>query len=400
MRAILQDVRNGEVSTYDVPPPELRPGGILVRTAFSTISSGTERATVETSGKSLFGKALARPDLAKQVLAFASTNGIKAAYEKVRMRLDTLSPLGYSCSGVVIGVGEGVTDFQNGDRVACAGGGYANHCEVNWVPRNLAVRVPESVALDAASLTTIGAVAMQGLRQSEVKFGETVAVIGTGLVGLLTIQLARAAGCRVIAIDRDPNRVQKAGSMGAHLALATSDPHLQIAVHDFSRYGADAAIVTAAAPSAEPMELAAQILGDRGRIVVVGSVGMGVSRSNLYNKELTILMSRSYGPGRYDPRYEEGGNDYPVGYVRWTERRNMEAFLDCLALRSIDVTPLLERRYSIDEGRQAYEVLKSYDAYTVILEYPNGSEAVERAASEVLTLRPRLSERLQVGCIG
>ncbi len=400
MRAILQDVRTGDVGTYDVPPPELRSGGILVRTAFSTISSGTERATVETSGKSLIGKALARPDLAKQVLAFASTNGIKAAYEKVRMRLDTLSPMGYSCSGIVIGVGEGVTDFQNGDRVACAGGGYANHCEVNWVPRNLAVRVPESVALDAASFTTIGAVAMQGLRQSEVKFGETVAVIGTGLVGLLTIQLARAAGCRVIAIDRDPNRVQKAGSMGAHLSLATSDPRLQVAVHDFSRYGADAAIVAAAAPSAEPLELASQILRDRGRIVVVGSVGMGVSRPNMYNKELTLSMSRSYGPGRYDPRYEEAGNDYPVGYVRWTERRNMEAFLDCLALPSIDVTPLLERRYSIDEGRQAYEVLKSHDAYTVILEYSNGSEVLERAPSEVLTPRARPSERLQVGCIG
>jgi predicted dehydrogenase len=399
MRAILQDVQNGEVRTYDVPRPELRPGGILVRTAFSTISSGTERATVQTSQKSLLGKALARPELAKQVLDFARTNGIKAAYDKVRMRLDTVSPLGYSCSGVVIGVGEGVTDFQSGDRVACGGGGYANHCEVNWVPRNLAVRVPESVALDAASLTTIGAIAMQGLRQSEVKFGETVAVIGTGLVGLLTILLARAAGCRIIAIDRDPDRAQKAGSMGAHLALATSDPRLPIAVHDFSRYGADVAIVAAAAPSAEPLELAAQILRDRGRVVVIGDVNMGVSRPNMYHKELTLSMSRSYGPGRYDPNYEEVGQDYPVGYVRWTERRNMEAFLDCLASRSIDVTPLLERRYSIDEGKQAYEVLKSRDAYTVILEYPC-SEVQASAAIQVAASRARVSGRLQVGCMG
>jgi len=400
MRAILQDVRDGEVGTYDVPRPEVRANGILVRTAFSAISSGTERATVETSEKSLLGKALARPDLVKQVFEFARSNGIKAAYDKVKSRLDTLSPLGYSCSGVVIGIGEGVSDFQNGDRVACGGGGYANHCEVNWVPRNLAVRVPESVALDAASLTTIGAIAMQGLRQSEVKFGETVAVIGTGLVGLLTILLARAAGCRIIAIDRDPNRAQKAGTMGAHLALATSDPRLQIAVYEFSRYGVDAAIITAASRSAEPLETAAQVLRDRGRIVVVGDVNMGVSRHNMYHKELTLSMSRSYGPGRYDPRYEEAGNDYPVGYVRWTERRNMEAFLDCLALGSIDVTPLLERRYSIDEGGRAYEVLKSHDAYTVILEYPNRLEGHTPATPQVPSQRTRLSGGVRVGCIG
>jgi predicted dehydrogenase/threonine dehydrogenase-like Zn-dependent dehydrogenase len=400
MRAILQDVRDGEISTYDVPRPELRPGGILVRTAFSTISSGTERATVQTSEKSLLGKALARPDLVKQVVDFARSNGIKAAYDKVRSRLDTLSPLGYSCSGVVVGVGKGVTDFQHGDRVACGGGGYASHCEVNWVPNNLAVRVPESVALDAASITTIGAVALQGFRQSEANFGETVVVIGAGLVGLLTILLARAAGCRVIAIDRQRSRVEKAESLGAHLALEASDPRLQAAVQYFSRYGADAAIVTAAAPTAEPVELAAQILRDRGRIVVVGDVGMGVSRPNMYHKELTLSMSRSYGPGRYDPGYEEGGNDYPVGYVRWTERRNMEAFLDCLALRSLDVTPLLERRYSINEGRQAYEVVKSQDAYTVTLEYGNCSEVVEPALAEVSTPKTRRTECLQVGCIG
>ena len=400
MRAILQDVRNGEISTYDVPQPELRSGGLLVRTAFSTISSGTERATVETSEKSLLGKAMARPDLVKQVVEFARSNGIKAAYDKVRSRLDTLSPLGYSCAGVVIGVGDGVTDFQNGDRVACGGGGYATHCEINWVPQNLTVRVPDSVALDAASLTTIGAVALQGLRQSEVRFGETVVVIGAGLVGLLTILLARAAGCRVIAIDRQGSRVEKAASLGAHLALETSDARLNVAVRGFSRYGADAVIVAAAAPNAEPLELAAQILRDRGRIVVVGDVNMGVSRPNMYHKELTLSMSRSYGPGRYDPRYEEAGNDYPVGYVRWTERRNMEGFLDCLALRSIDVTPFLERRYSINEGRQAYEALKSEGAYTGILEYGNCSEQLVPASLKVSIQRALLSGRLQVGCIG
>lgn len=396
---MLRDVRTGEIGTYDVPSPELCAGGILVRTAFSSISSGTERAAVETAEKSLLRRAMARPDVAMQLFEFARTNGVKAAYDKVKIRLDALSPMGYSCSGTVVGVGEGVSEFQNGDRVACAGVGYANHSAVNWVPRNLAVRVPELVALDAASLTTIGAIAMQSLRQSEVRFGESVVVIGAGLVGLLTILLAQAAGCRVIAVDRDEGRVRKAGVLGAHLALLSSDSRLPVAVRDFSRYGADAAIVTAATPTAEPLELAAQILRDRGHIVVVGDVGMGVSRSNMYHKEITLSMSRSYGPGRYDPQYEEAGNDYPVGYVRWTERRNMEAFLDSLASRSIDVTSLLERRYSIDEGARAYEELKATGAYTVILEYPNNADRAPAAAGNAAP-RARIPERLQVGCIG
>jgi hypothetical protein len=199
---------------------------------------------------------------------------------------------------------------------------------VNWVPCNLAVRVPDAVSLEAACLTTIGAIAMQGLRQAHLAFGETVVVIGAGLVGVLTMQQARAAGCRVVAVDLEASRVERATSLGAHLALLASDPGLPQAVADFSRYGADAAIVTAATRSAEPLELAAKLLRECGRIVVVGDVGMGVSRRDMYHKELTLAMSRSYGPGRYDPSYEEAGKDYPVGYVRWTERRNMEAFLD------------------------------------------------------------------------
>jgi len=398
MRAILEDVRTGEIATHEVPQPELRPGGILVRTAFSAISSGTERAKVEAAEKSLLGKAMARPDLVKQVLDFARTNGVKAAYDKVRSRLDTLSPLGYSCSGTVIAVGEGAQDFQCGDRVACGGGGYANHCEVNWVPANLAVRVPESVPLEAASLTTIGAIAMQGLRQAKVAFGETVAVIGAGLVGVLTVKLARAAGCRVVAIDLNESRVEKAKSLGANLALLASDPRLRVAITEFSRYGADAVIVTAATHSAEPLELAAEILRDRGRIVVVGDVGMGVSRPNMYHKELTLAMSCSYGPGRYDPSYEEGGCDYPVGHVRWTERRNMQAFLDFLASGAVDVSPLLETRYKVNNAGQAYAQLRSGEAYTAILEYP--SEQAGKITPIPLP-RPQVPVGgLRVGCIG
>jgi predicted dehydrogenase/threonine dehydrogenase-like Zn-dependent dehydrogenase len=399
MKAILEDRRTGKVGSYDVPVPELRRGGVLVRTAFSAISSGTERASVETSEKSLFAKAMARPDLVRQVVDLARTSGVKSAYQTVKTRLDTLSPMGYSCSGVVIGVGEGVTEFQPGDRVACAGATHANHCEVNWVPVNLAVRVPDTVSLEAASLTTIGAIAMQGLRQAQVAFGETVVVIGAGLVGILTILQARAAGCRVIAIDLDPARVEKATSLGAHLALLASDPGLPQAVAAFSRYGADAAIVTAATRSAEPLELAAKILRDRGRVVVVGDVGMGVSRRDLYHKEVTLAMSRSYGPGRYDPSYEENGIDYPVGYVRWTERRNMEAFLDFLASGSVDVSALLQQRYRADDGERAYSELLSGQAYTAILEY--GEIAVQTSPQLKVVPAARLrANRLKIGCIG
>ncbi len=400
MLALLTDRKSGEVSTYDVPAPELRPGGILVRTQYSAISAGTERATLELSAKSLLAKAKARPDLVKQVIEYARQNGVKAAYEKVHAKLDTLTTLGYSCAGEVISVGDGVHEFRVGDRVACGGGTYANHAEINFVPRNLAVPVPSQVSSVAASLTTIGAIAMQGVRQAEVGIGETVAVIGAGLVGVLTIQILRAAGCRVVAIDLSPQRVKRAADFGANLAVAADDPMLASSIKEFSRYGVDAAILTAATDSAEPAEMAAKILRDRGRIIVVGAVGMGVSRNNMYMKELSLTLSRSYGPGRYDPQYEERGIDYPIGYVRWTERRNMEAFLDLLAAGQIDVTPLLEHRYAIEEGAKAFTDLKN-GLYTAILEY-NGASAVPQRSmpAVVLAARPRIVDEVRVGCIG
>jgi len=370
-----------------------------VRTQYSAISAGTERATLELSSKSLLAKAKARPDLVKQVIEYARQNGVKAAYEKVHAKLDTLTTLGYSCAGEVISVAEGVHEFRAGDRVACGGGTYANHAEINFVPRNLAVRIPSQVSSVAASLTTIGAIAMQGVRQAEVVIGETVAVIGAGLVGMLTIQILRAAGCRVVAIDLSPQRVKRAADFGAHLAVAADDPTLASSIKEFSRYGVDAAILAAATDSVEPAEMAAKILRDHGRIIVVGAVGMGVSRNNMYMKELSLTLSRSYGPGRYDPQYEEGGIDYPVGYVRWTERRNMEAFLDLLAAGQIDVTPLLEHRYAIEEGAKAFADLKN-GLYTAILEYNGASAVSQRSMPAVVAARPRIGDEVRVGCIG
>lgn len=401
MKALLEDMKSGEVAMYEVPAPEIMPGGVLVRTAFSAISAGTEKVKIESGKKSLLGKAMARPDLVKQVIDSAKVNGVKAAWQKVQARLDTLSTMGYSCSGYVIGVGEGVTGFKIGDRVACAGAGYANHCEINCIPKNLVANVPDNVSLDAAALTTIGAIAMQGVRQANVTFGETVAVIGAGLVGVLAIQILRAAGCRVIAIDLSRERVEKAASLGAHLGLSSADSNLEIAIHTFSRNGVDAAIITAATKSAEPVELAAKLLRDRGRIAIVGDVGMGVSRGNMYMKELSLLMSRSYGPGRYDPQYEEGGCDYPIGYVRWTEKRNMEAFLDLISCGSLNVEPLLANRYPVEEGGKAYVDLKT-GIYTGIIDYHASANVISTSVllNAPRAAQPRPLDKVRIGCLG
>lgn len=402
MQAILEDMRSGQIMSCEVPQPELHSGGILVRTAFSAISAGTERAHREQVQKSIIGKALARPDMVRQVVDFARKEGLAAAYHRVQNRLNSLSPLGYSCAGTVIAAAEGVAEFEAGDRVACAGGGYANHSEINFVPRNLAAKIPPSVDFAAASLTTIGAIAMQGLRQANVTFGETITVIGAGLVGILCIQLAKAAGCRVIAIDLNSSRLQTASEMGADLSLCSAERNIFGAVERFTGFGADAVILTAATPSNEPMELAAALVRDRGRIVIVGDVGLGVSRHHVYQKELSMTLSRSYGPGRYDPRYEEDGIDYPIGYVRWTEKRNMEAFLQFLASGTINVDRLVKHRFPVHEAERAYGVLKSAGIFTALIEYPllatNASSIAPPAAPTRTSGRE--SGQIRIGCIG
>jgi len=400
LKALLGDLRSGDINVVEAPEPELREGGALVRTAFSALSAGTEQALLDTAKKSLLGKAFARPDLVRQVIRFARTDGIRTAYNRVQTRLGSASPLGYSCAGVVLAAGIGVQEYQPGDRVACAGVGYANHSSVNFVPKNLLAKVPNSVGLDAASLTAIGAIAIQGLRQADVRFGETVAVIGAGLLGVLTIKLAKAAGCRVIAIDVQTSRAEEATQFGADLALLADDDQASIAVRNFSRYGADVVIITAATPSTEAIELAAEISRDKGRIVVVGTVGLGVSRSSVYGKELSIVMSRSYGPGRYDPQYEQAGVDYPIGYVRWTEQRNMEAFLQFLASGRIDIAPLIQHRIAIDQGEKAYNNLRASGAYTLLLEYPQAAAQCDSKVDSREYNQAARPEGLRIGCVG
>ena len=330
MKQVVQNLKSGEMRLVEIPSPQAGPGRVLVRNAFSLVSAGTERAMVSLARSSMLGKARQRPDLVRQVINKARQEGLASTYQKAMGRLDRLSPLGYSCAGTVVALGAGVTDLQVGDRVACGGAGYANHAEVVSVPRNLIARVPDDARLEDAAFTTLGAIALHGVRQAQPTLGETVAVIGLGLVGQLTAQLLKANGCIVLGMDLDVGRCKLAEHLGCD-GVAGSDEALAALVSERTEgAGADAVLIAASTKANGPIQLAAEISRDRGRVVVVGLVGLAVPRRPFYDKELDLRLSRSYGPGRYDASYEEGGQDYPIGYVRWTEGRNMTAFLDLL----------------------------------------------------------------------
>jgi polar amino acid transport system substrate-binding protein len=388
MKQVVQNFRTGELKVEDLPPPALRRGGVLVRTAFSLISPGTERTIVETAQSSLIGKAISRPDLARQVVDTLRREGLASTYQKVKSRLSQMKPLGYSASGEVMAVGDGAEEFRVGDRVACAGAGYASHAEVIFVPRNLCCRVPEGVALDAACYTTVGAIALQGVRQADPRLGETAAVIGLGLVGQLTVQVLKAAGCRVLGIDIDQTACERAERSGADaVASDYASAAARCAALTEGR-GVDCIIITAGTKSSEPIEQAAELARDRARVVVVGLVGMDVPRQSFYAKELELRLSRSYGPGRYDPEYEEKGTDYPIGYVRWTERRNMDAFLRLIADGKVNTSLLTTQRVAISRGTEAYDLILNgrERCCGVVLEYPDSNRAdsqVPRIAAKV-----------------
>ncbi|HEU4387717.1 MAG TPA: zinc-binding alcohol dehydrogenase, partial [Blastocatellia bacterium] len=340
----------------ELPPPALRPGGVLVRTAYSLISAGTERSTVKTAQSSILGKMIERPDLVRQGIQTLKREGLRATLDKVKSRLNQIKALGYSASGRVIAVGQGAEEFRVGDPVACAGVGYASHAEVIFVPRNLCARVPADALLESACYATVGSIALHGIRQSEVQLGDVAVVIGLGLVGQLTVQMLRATGARVIGYDIDPAACELAEQSGAS---CTSDEEVLQQKCDrlADRRGADCVLITAASKSNRPVELAAEIARDRGRVVAVGLVGLDVPRDLFYSKELELRLSRSYGPGRYDPVYEEKGVDYPVGYVRWTEKRNMEAFLQLAAEGTVNTARLTTHRFPIERAGEAYDLL-------------------------------------------
>jgi polar amino acid transport system substrate-binding protein len=357
MKQILQDSKTGEVKVMDVPQPAAQRGRVVVRAAASLISAGTERMTVDSARKGLLHRARENPDKVKQVLQRARSEGVLNTVNAVLTKLGTSTALGYSASGIVVRPGADVTEFRVGDRVACAGVGYASHAEVLSVPKNLCVRLPEGASFEAGAFATLGAIALQGVRLSEPTLGESFVVIGLGLLGQLTVQLLKANGCRVFGLDLDPQKVELALALGADRAML-NDEDARAAVMEWSRgRGADAVLITAATSSNQPVELAGEISRLKGRVVAVGLVGLDVPRALYFKRELTLKVSMSYGPGRYDPEYEERGHDYPFAYVRWTEGRNMEAFLDLVAEGRVNVERLITHRFPIEEGERAYRLI-------------------------------------------
>jgi predicted dehydrogenase len=422
MKQLLQNLRTGETEISEVPVPTPKPGMALVRTSASLVSAGTERTLVEFAGKSLLGKARSRPDLARQVLDKARREGLLTTVEAAFNRLDQPMPLGYSSSGTIVALGEEMEGFQTGQRVACAGGGYAVHAEYNVVPKNLLALLPQGVDHESAAFTTLGSIALHGFRLAEIQLGERVAVIGLGLLGQLAVGIASAAGCRVLGVDLDPRRVRLAEEMGAQAVIRDE---AQEAAQSFSRgQGCDAVLICADTPSSDPVELAGEIARDRARVVALGAVGLHIPRKIYYEKELSFVNSRSYGPGRYDPSYEEGGQEYPIGYVRWTEGRNLEAFVDLLASGRIDVTPLITHRFPIEDAPEAYRMItsKTKEHFVgVLLTYPHAVSPGETAGIETgrteaeapvneaqlpatvekaATVKSREPERINLGVLG
>lgn len=362
MKQLWQNISTGKASIAEVPAPVAGPGQILVRVMASLISAGTERSVVEFAEKNIMEKAIARPDLVKQIVQKARRDGWLSTFEAARNRLETEMVLGYSNAGVVIEVGEGAGVFKVGDKVACAGGGFASHSEIVRIPRNLAAIIPQGAGLleipfEAAAFATVAAIAMQGLRLAELQIGEVVAVIGLGLIGQITVQLASANGCIVVGMDPNLDRCRLAERFGCAATAQSDEEMAAITLNRSEGRGADAVLIAAATSSDGPVSLAAEIARDRARVVAVGAVGLKLPRKPYYMKELDFRVSRSYGPGRYDSEYEEKGRDYPAGYVRWTEGRNIGSILQLLAAGRLSFSPLITHRFPIEQADRGYELI-------------------------------------------
>ncbi|HUE85924.1 MAG TPA: bi-domain-containing oxidoreductase [Vicinamibacterales bacterium] len=378
MKQILQNLGTGVTEVADVPCPSVAAGQLLLRTSRTLISAGTERMLIDFGKANPLEKARRQPDKVRQVLEKVKTDGLIPAIEAVRNKLDQPLALGYCNVGRVIGIGRGVHGFADGDRIASNG----KHAEVVTAPVNLCARIPDTVSDDHAAFTVIGAIALQGIRLVQPTLGETVVVTGLGLIGQMTVQLLRAHGCRVLGIDVDAARLELARTFGAEVVNVSDSADPVAAATEFSRgRGVDAVLVTAATTSSEPMHQAALMCRKRGRIVLVGVTGLELSRDDFFKKELSFQVSCSYGPGRYDPAYEEKGHDYPVGYVRWTEQRNFEAVLDMMADGRLDPQRLISHRFALQDAQAAYEIVSGAEpSLGILLNYP---EEVDRPDAEV-----------------
>ena len=379
MLQVLQYQKDGEIVIEDLPAPLCPDNGILVRTAFSLISAGTEKTSVSNTQSSLLQRAKKQPEQAKLVLDNLKKEGIISTFKKVQSKLDSYKTLGYSASGIVIE--SRCDEFFPGDRVACAGAGYATHSEIIAIPKNLAAKIPENVSFEDAAYTTVATIAMQGVRQADVRLGENVAVIGLGLIGQITVQLLKASGCRVCGLDINESLFESAKKYGCDECYPSSKEYIS-GIKAFTKgLGYDSAIITASTDSNEPMELALNLTRKKGRIVIVGGVPMNVSRSPFYEKELELTISCSYGPGRYDPNYEEHGIDYPAAYVRWTENRNMMAVLELVSQKRLDVSSMTTHIIDVTEAEKAYDMItgKVKDDYLgILLKYPENQNSIQR----------------------
>jgi len=383
--------------------PALQKGRVLVRTVASLISAGTERAAVELVSKGLVKEARQRPDLVKAVVAKVKSEGLLNTFASVRDKMAASQSLGYSAAGIVEAVAEDVTEFRAGDRVACAGVGFASHAEVLSVPKNLCVHLPDGVSFESGAYGTLGAIALQGVRLAEPTLGESVVVIGLGLVGQLTVQLLKANGCRVFGLDLDQSRVALALELGADKAVVSSEAATK-EIETWTRgHGADAVLITAATDSNQPIELAARVSRLKGRVIVVGMTGMDIPRAPFFSRELKLVISMSYGPGRYDPEYEERGHDYPLPYVRWTEKRNIESFLELIGDGRLNVERLTTHRFSIKEADRAYQLISGElqePNLGVVLNYDPGAEVIRKVSLGAASPVRKSEKSIGLGVIG
>ena len=399
MQQLTQNLRNGEMQLLEVPFPALPAGCILVRNHFSLISTGTEGKTVKDARLGYVAKARARKDEVSKVIKAARTFGLLNTYKMVMNKLDAPSSLGYSCSGEVIAVASDVTAFRVGDHVAC-GGNTAVHAEVVAVPVNLCVRLSPSVALNQAAFTTLGSIALQGVRQADLRLGENCAVIGLGLVGQLTVQLLKASGVKAFGIDVDPRVVQLAKDCGADIAIERQREDLESVLYEATAgHGVDAVIITAGTDSTDPIDLAGVLARKKGKVIVVGAVPTGFKRANYFKKELDLRMSGSYGPGRYDAEYEEGGIDYPYAYVRWTENRNMQAFADLLSDNKLNIDKLISHTFDFKNAPKAYDIIveKSEQFLGILLSYDLSNELKKTVRISEKSFEPHAAN---IGLIG
>jgi len=398
VKQVLQNLKSGIVEVTEVPCPLVRPGSVLIRSRASLISAGTERMLVEFGKSSLLAKARAQPDKVRQVLDKIKTDGLLPTLEAVFSRLDEPLPLGYCNAGTVVEIGDGVGDFKVGDRVISNG----PHAEYVCVPRNLCAKIPEGVSDEQASFTVLSSIALQGIRLLEPTIGETIVVTGLGLIGLVAVQILRANGCRVLGIDLDPSRLELARSFGAETVDIRSGADPIAAAQAFSKgVGVDGVLITASSKSNEIMKQAATMCRKRGRIVLVGVVGLELSRSDFYKKELSFQVSCSYGPGRYDAEYEDRGRDYPLPFVRWTEGRNFSAILDLLASGSVDVQALISKQIPQAQADQAYQSLTGdKDALGIILTYPAEAAGVSRTVTLPKPVATTRAGKVVMGLIG